>query len=316
VKSTPILAQLVLPATLLLGAAAPDSGPVRHGAVTDHVIVVSIDGLRPDAIQKYNLQTLTRLMREGSYSLSARTILPSKTLPSHTSMLTGLPPAAHGVTWNSDRTDELGTVDAPTIFSLAKKSGYTTAAFFSKAKFHHLQQPGSLDYTQAPNGPPVMATQTIPDAIRYLEKKRPNLLFVHIAEPDYAGHAIGWMSSVYGWAARRADGAVGSLLAAADRAYGADGYTVIITADHGGHGRDHGSDDPRDVTIPWIAWGTGVGKHGQLGVINTMDTAATVLWLLGIREPANWQGVPAVAAFTDDARAAADAALASAAVSH
>ena len=309
-KSARVFAQLVLPAALLLSAAAPATGPVRHGAVTDHVIVISIDGLRPDAIEKYNLQTLSRLMREGSYTLQARTILPSKTLPSHTSMLTGLAPATHGVTWNTDRTDELGTVEAPTIFALAKQGGYTTAAFFSKSKFHHLQQPGSLDYTQAPTGSPIMATETVPDAIRYMVKKRPNLLFVHIAEPDYAGHSIGWMSSVYGLAARRADSAVGSLLAAADRTYGADGYTVIITADHGGHGRDHGSDDPRDVTIPWIAWGVGVNPRVELGVMNTMDTAATVLWLLGIREPTTWQGVPAVAAFNEAARAAADAALA------
>jgi predicted AlkP superfamily pyrophosphatase or phosphodiesterase len=316
VTSTRLFAQLILPATLLGNGPAPASGPAKRGAVTDHLIVVSIDGLRPDAIQRYNLQTLTRLMGEGAYTLEARTILPSTTLPSHTSMLTGLAPAVHGVTWNSDRTDELGVVTAPTIFALAKQSGYTTAAFFSKSKFHHLQQAGSLDYTQAPRGSPVMATQTIPDAIRYLQKKRPNLLFVHIAEPDYAGHSVGWMSSVYGWAARRADGAVGSLLEAADRTYGPSGYTVIITADHGGHGRDHGTDDPRDVMIPWIAWGVGVNRTSELGAIRTMDTAATVLWLLGVREPSDMQGVPAVGAFTDAARAAADAALAGLTATH
>jgi hypothetical protein len=121
---TRLLAQLILPATLLGNSPAPASGPVKHGAVTDHVIVVSIDGLRPDAIQRYNLQTLSRLMREGAYTLEARTILPSTTLPSHTSMLTGLAPSVHGVTWNSDRTDELGVVTAPTVFALAKQRGY------------------------------------------------------------------------------------------------------------------------------------------------------------------------------------------------
>jgi arylsulfatase A-like enzyme len=124
------------------------------------------------------------------------------------------------------------------------------------------------------------------------------------------------MSSVYGWAARRADGAVGSLLEAADRAYGPNGYTVIITADHGGHGRDHGSDDPRDVTIPWIASGAGVNRSSDPGAIRTMDTAATVLWLLGVREPTEMQGVPAVSAFTDAARTAAEAALAAVSVTH
>ena len=61
---------------------------------------------------------------------------------------------------------------------------------------------------------------------------------------------------------------------------------------------NHGSDDPRDVTIPWIAWGRGV-KPGLLtpSTVRTMDTAATVLWLLAIDRPADWTGQPVVDAF-------------------
>src|SRR5947199_8963276 len=62
----------------------------RHGRITDHVIVVSIDGLRPDAIDKFHARTLQRLMHEGRYSLHAQTIKLSLTLPSHTSVLTGV----------------------------------------------------------------------------------------------------------------------------------------------------------------------------------------------------------------------------------
>ncbi|HEY8174061.1 MAG TPA: alkaline phosphatase family protein, partial [Gemmatimonadaceae bacterium] len=81
-----------------------------HGRVTDHVIVISIDGLRADAIHKYHAPTIERLMREGRYSLTAQTINTSLTLPSHTSMLTGVPETVHGVTWNSDKTKEKGYV--------------------------------------------------------------------------------------------------------------------------------------------------------------------------------------------------------------
>ena len=58
-------------------------------------------------------------------------------------------------------------------------------------------------------------------------------------------------------------------------------------------------DDARDVTIPWIAWGRGV-KPGQLpasDIVNTVDTASTSLWLLGLREPTDWAGAPVLAAF-------------------
>src|SRR5690606_34556114 len=73
--------------------AAPAPAEART-ALTGHVVVISVDGLRPDAIEKFGAKNIQRLIREGSYSLEATTILPSKTLPSHTSMLTGTEPAA------------------------------------------------------------------------------------------------------------------------------------------------------------------------------------------------------------------------------
>jgi predicted AlkP superfamily pyrophosphatase or phosphodiesterase len=74
---------------------------------------------------------------------------------------------------------------------------------------------------------------------------------VHLGEPDFAGHLVGWMTTPYAWAVREADDELAELLETADRVYGVGNYTVLVTADHGGHGRDHGSADPRDVTIPW-----------------------------------------------------------------
>lgn len=272
--------------------------PVKAGAVADHVIIISVDGLRADAIEKYNLNTMGQLAREGATSLTAQTIFPSKTLPSHTSMLTGMAAANHGVTWNSDRTAELGTIDTPTIFERAKDAGFTTAAFFSKSKFRHLQKAGTLDFTQAPTGIDLwMATKTVEDVLQYLRWNQPNLLFVHIAEPDFAGHSIGWNSFAYRWGVRRADAAVAQILGAADRAFGRGKYTVILTADHGGHGRSHGTDNPEDMTIPLIVWGKSV-QPGELTGLHTMDTAATALWLLGVPLPEELEGVAISDAFT------------------
>jgi predicted AlkP superfamily pyrophosphatase or phosphodiesterase len=273
--------------------------PMR-GRVTDHVVVISIDGLRPDAIAKYNAKTLQRLMREGRYSLSAQTISISKTLPSHTSMLTSVDVAKHGITWNSDRTKEHGHVHVPTIFGLAHTAGFTTAAFFSKTKFNALAVPGTIDHLRAANGElglPWGSARTASYVSDYLESATPNLMFVHLAEPDFAGHTFGWMSFMYGMAVREADLAVANVLARADARFGRSSYTVIVTADHGGHGKSHGSTDPRDTTIPWIVWGAGVQSGDTLSGIRTMDTAATVLWMLGLTTPTNADGRVVLAAF-------------------
>jgi arylsulfatase A-like enzyme len=276
-------------------------------SISRNVVVVSIDGLRPDAISAYGASTLQRLMREGSYTLSATTIHPSKTLPSHTSMLTGQPPERHGVLWNTVMTRDAGSIDLPNVFGVARAHGYSTAAFFSKPKFQPLQVEGTLDYSQAPGGwfGGWSSERTISDVAKYLEGARPNVLFVHLTEPDAAGHRAGWMTPEYGRGVRAADSAVGRLISLAEQTYGSGNFSLLVTADHGGHGTNHGSDDPRDVTIPWIAWGQGVRPGVLIGsAVRTMDTAATMLWLLAVAGPPDWAGQPVIAAY-DAVRAGA-----------
>ncbi len=287
-------------ARYIRSASPPPVGQMPSSSVSRHVVVTSVDGLRPDAIQRFGATTLQRLMREGSYTLSGRTIDPSKTLPSHTSMLTGQPPERHGVLWNNVATAKAESIDLPNVFGLARAQGYSTAAFFSKAKFQPLQVDGTLDYSQAPGGwfGRWSSERTVNDVAGYLATARPNVLFVHLTDPDAAGHRAGWMSPEYGRAVLEADRALSRLTTLAEQAFGDGNFSVIVTADHGGHDAGHGSDDPRDVTIPWIAWGRGV-KPGLLqeSSVRTMDTAATVLWLLAVDRPADWAGSPVVSAF-------------------
>ena len=278
-------------------AYVPPTAPERQRAPTRHVILVSVDGLRPDAIAASGARNLERMMREGAYSLDARTILPSRTLPSHTSMLTGVQPEVHGITWNDEQVEAQGRVRVATVFDMADSAHLHTAAFFGKAKFRHLIHADAPDDVEAPRGTEVvLAPRMTQDVIHYLRFRQPDLLFVHIADPDIAGHSVGWMTTPYRWAVRRADAAIEQIRRAAVRRFGRD-FVLIVTADHGGHGRDHGSDAPEDVRIPWIAWGAAVQPGELPSGIRTMDTAATVLWLLGVPVPERWEGRPVTAAF-------------------
>lgn len=287
------------PALVIVDAATTLRPASVRGAMTDHVMVISIDGLRPDAIERFGAVVLDRLAQEGATAPRAFTVRPSVTLPSHISMLTGVPPEVHGITWNRDSTAVRGTVEVPTVFEIAKQAGFTTAVFFSKAKLKHLLKPGTLDYASGPSGRSERyAEATVEAATHHIRSHRPNLVFVHILEPDHAGHRAGWMSPAYGRAVRSADTAVGELLAAAEASYGRGGFTVIVTADHGGHDRGHRSGGATDLQIPWIAWGAGVRPSTIPWSVNTTDTAATVLWLLGVDRPVEWTGRPVRAAYT------------------
>ncbi len=90
------------------------------------------------------------------------------------------------------------------------------------------------------------------------------------------------------------------VIISAERAFGAGNFTLIVTADHGGHDRDHGTNDPEDMTIPWIAWGQRVRPGSLVHHVNTVDTASTILWLFGVPEPNNIAGHPVFAAFAND----------------
>lgn len=282
----------ILRAALALAAFA-----VPAQAQSTNVVLISIDGLRPDAIAASGARNLQRMMREGAYTLRARTIMPSLTLPSHTSMLTGVPPEVHGITWNYEQVDNAGTVEVPTVFDLAQAAGKTTAGFFGKAKFRHLLRRDAPQFRMAPYGNDLWAAPRITQEVQdYLRHRRPDFVFVHITDPDIAGHSVGWMSAPYRYAVRRADAAVARIAAAARRAYRGN-VVVIVTADHGGHGRTHGTDLDVDMNIPWIAWGRNVRPGEITAPVSTMDSAATALWLLGVPRPENWVGRPVESAF-------------------
>jgi hypothetical protein len=294
-------------------AAAAASTTRSTEPITEHVVVISVDGLRPDAIEAFGATEIQRMMREGRYSLGARTILPSNTIPGHTSLVTGVEPPIHGVTWN-DRASVLFSLltltdrrrQVPTIFQFAGGAGLSSAAIMAKSQMRQLGQPGPLDHLAAPRYPLAHlkfewdADRVVAEVEAYLltGAGRPNLLFLHLADPDLAGHDHGWMSEPYGEAVRSADRALQRILAAADTAFGAGNYTVILTADHGGLGDGHGGSDPREVTIPWITVGRGVEPGGELEPpIGIEDTGATALWLLGLPLPAGVTGRPVETAY-------------------
>ena len=67
--------------------------------------------------------------------------------------------------------------------------------------------------------------------------------------------------------------------------------TVILTADHGGQATVHGTRQRLDMTIPWIIAGPRVVRRGPLTrPVRTIDTAVTILHLLGIKPPSNATG--------------------------
>jgi hypothetical protein len=249
----------------------------------DFVIAISIDGLNPRAIQELGesgTPTFHRLMREGAYTLNARTVREqTSTMPNHTAMLTGRRVDArqggHGYTVNFDNG---GTVHqaagkyVASVFDVVHDNGRSTAMFASKAKFRIYKRTwnthGAPDRTGRNDGRAKIDrviidrnnTRLVARLTAELRRSPREFTFVHLSLPDRAGHAHSFMGRDYLDAVERTDQLLGRILnTVADRPALRRHTLVLLTADHGGSGAAHYNPrDRQDYRIPFMAWGPGV----------------------------------------------------------
>lgn len=107
-------------------------------ALAAPLLLISVDGLRPaDVIEAdrkgLKLPNLTRFVREGTYASGVVGVLPSVTYPSHTTLLTGVSPAKHGIAHNlafdprqinqAGWTWYASDIKVPTLWQAAKAAG-------------------------------------------------------------------------------------------------------------------------------------------------------------------------------------------------
>jgi len=115
-----------------------------------------------------------------------------------------------------------------------------------------------------------------------------DFLFVYFGLTDSLGHRHGFTSQEYLAGMRAVWDSLREIVEAVDRC----GWSLVVTADHGGHGRSHGDDCPEDMTIP-IAFrgeafrGLDPAKVAGAGI---MDIAPTVARAMGTQPDPDWEG--------------------------
>jgi len=267
------------------------------------IVIISVDGLRPDLALRGNTPNIHALMNIGSYTFWARTTAESITLPSHTSMLTGVTPVKHGIQWNSDLPLKHPVYPMfPTIFELAHQAGYTTAMAAGKPKFINLAKPKTLNWLYIPASQTDEDLNVAAQAVAIILAHQPDLLFIHFPSVDAAGHNYGWASPQQMNAIAEADESIGLILWALDQRHLRQNTFILVTSDHGGAGLSHGPDDPRSRNIPWLTTGPKIRPALDLTtypdlVINTEDTFSTAAYLLGIPIVKKVDGKPVLEIF-------------------
>lgn len=264
----------------------------RPGGVGDadsirYVVHISVDGLRPDAVMRQSTASLpafTRLRIESAFTQNARSDADYRnTLPNHSAQLTGrgvVGPDGHnwtvntdpaaGVTLHSNKGEYLASV-----FDVVHDAGLRTAAYVSKSKFSLFDvsydaDHGAPDETGEDDGRDKIDTFVYErDTDRLTDRVVSDLAanpaeytFVHLRDPDGTGHWRTWSvraGSSYMRAVRRADDRIGRILDAVEASPRLRGRTaVIVTADHGGTGRNHYAERETNYTVPFYVWGPGI----------------------------------------------------------
>jgi hypothetical protein len=302
----------VLPLLALVGATAtaaettPSTKPQRPVPAIERVLLISIDGCRPDVLLRAKTPNVHKLIESGSYTFWARTIPVAITLPAHASMLTGVTPEKHGITWNKQVEDaDVARPKVPTIFELAMRRGLSTGMVAGKSKFEGFGEVGHIGQSWVKAA---KDDQVAEAAVQMIAGYGPDLMFVHFPGADQAGHGAGWASPKQVAALENIDTQIGKILAALDANHLRDKTVILVTSDHGGAGRGHGiagggaaPDDPRSQHIPWIIAGPGIRKDYDLSqdpklIVHQMDTAATILYLLGVQPEGEIDGKPVMLA--------------------
>lgn len=259
---------LFLAVTLGLGCAARAPRP--------RVILVSIDGLWARDLQRADsagvrLPTLDSLRAAGELAAGVIGSFPSVTYPSHTTMITGVPPARHGVYANGIFTDptvrrefspsywERSEIRVPTVFDAARAAGLEVAAVFWPVTAHDpninynipdawdphpggasllaalrsLGTPWLLDSLNAPPAGQPNDSMRAAWAAAIVRRWDPDLVALHLIDLDHAKHEYGiWGDSAVA-ALRARDRDLSVLLSAVRATEAGRQTTLIVTSDHG-----------------------------------------------------------------------------------
>ncbi len=255
------------------------------------VILISVDGMRPDGFLACKNPYIEKMMQSAYYTLDGKTMLVSKTLPCHMSLFHSVPVERHGITTN------LYLPMARPINGLfeqlhaAKK---ICAMYYGWGQLRDVATPATVTFAQCINarrsGIDSSDTALTDCALERIRQSKPDFVFLYMVETDEkGGHDNGWMSDAY---LSRISIAVDNIRRVIEEC--GDEYTVIVTADHGGHDRCHGTDMPEDITIPMFYFGKQfeAGKRFSGGSI--LDIAPTIAKIMDIEPADEWEGTPVI----------------------
>lgn len=257
--------------------------------MSNKVILIVLDGLAYETAEQC-MGFLHGLKAQGTSTLyKIQCELPSKSRPLYETILTGVPPVLSGIVHN----DVIRNSNQQSVFSLARKSGLTTAAaafhwfseLYNRSPYDAVRDRHTEDPEQLIQHGRFYHGDHYPDSYLYLDaeclrrRHDPDFLLIHPMNIDNAGHREGADSAHYRNTVRNSDGELSKYLPT----WIDEGYQILITADHGMNAdKSHGGALPEERDIPLFVIGESFSHQPECAPMQT-EICGSVCDLLGIR---------------------------------
>ena len=264
---------------------------IQNSNRSDRVVLIGVDG-GGAFFRDADTPNMDRIFAGGAVSHSVLTSIPTISAQCWGSMLHGVTPEIHRLTNSTVQRREFNPDSPfPSVFRVIRDSdpSATLASFCNWTPINHgIIEEGIGVYKDGGSD------REITDKIcEYVKDHDPKLLFVQFDEVDEAGHSSGYGSENHLKKITEEDENVGRIYEAYREAGLLDGTLFIVTADHGGSGTGHGGSSDAEKYVTFAAAGRSV-EPGDIRDMEIRDTAAIVLYALGLGKPSTWTArVPA-----------------------
>jgi predicted AlkP superfamily pyrophosphatase or phosphodiesterase len=254
---------------LALAAAACAKAAPREAPST--VILISLDGVRHDYLDRGPLPALDRIAREGLRAARLVPVYPSSTFPGHVSLATGTTPDVHGIVDNEfwdrargerfDYSNDAGWIEAEPLWVAAERQNTPAATFFWVGSETDWRGVGAR-HRIAPFDTRVGEAEKVAQILAWLDlpaAERPRLVMTWWHGVDRVGHRKGPDHPDVAAELAAQDHHLGALLAALDARDAWRHTTLIVVSDHGM--------TTAEKTVPLEAAlrAAGVDAHVELG---------------------------------------------------
>ena len=252
------------------------------------VLIIGIDGCRPDALLEANTKNLDELWKNGAYTFNSKTDGLSWSGVCWTGMLTGVWKEKHKV--YSNKYKNPNTKEYPHFFRRVKeqKPNLKTYSIVNWEPIHKILQEGDATKMKHRKTDGMVASK----AARILKNKDVDVMFIQLDNVDHAGHKYGYAidNKEYIKSIEETDKRVGKIVKALKKRknYNKENWLILVSTDHGGSGYGHGKDIPEHTTTFYIASGTDVNKGKIKKQVYVVDVAVTALKHLGIDTKEEW----------------------------